>query len=72
MIAADGYVISTEELEHGLTAVAAPIRDHAGIVIAALSVSGPVYRLDDRRAREVIPAVVAAAAALSERMGYRG
>lgn len=71
-IARDGYVISTEELEHGLTAVAAPIRDHAGIVIAALSVSGPVYRLDDGRAREVIPAVVAAAAAVSERMGYQG
>ncbi|MEH3142270.1 MAG: IclR family transcriptional regulator [Mycobacterium kyogaense] len=71
-IADDGYVVSTEELEHGLTAVAAPIRDHAGIVIAALSVSGPVYRLDDTRAREVIPAVVAAAASVSERMGYRG
>ncbi|KMO74955.1 IclR family transcriptional regulator [Mycolicibacterium obuense] len=72
VVAGDGYVVSTEELEHGLTAVAAPIRDHAGIVIAALSVSGPVYRLDDGRAREVVPAVVAAAAAVSERMGYRG
>ncbi|TRW85488.1 IclR family transcriptional regulator [Mycolicibacterium sp. 018/SC-01/001] len=71
VIAADGYVVSTEELEPGLTAVAAPIRDHAGIVIAALSVSGPVYRLDDDRAREIVPAVVAAAAAVSERVGYR-
>ncbi|MHA0289156.1 IclR family transcriptional regulator [Mycobacterium sp. C3-094] len=71
-IAADGHVISTEEMEPGLTAVAAPIRDHAGIVIAALSVSGPVYRLDADRAREIVPAVVAAADAVSERMGHQG
>ncbi len=51
-IARDGYVVSIEELEHGLTAVAAPIRDHTGTVIAALSVSGPVYRLTEDRARE--------------------
>lgn len=72
VVAEDGYVISAEELEHGLTAVAAPIRDHAGIVVAALSVSGPVYRLDDGRAREIVPAVIAAAAAVSERLGHQG
>jgi DNA-binding IclR family transcriptional regulator len=71
-IARDGYVVSIEELEHGLTAVAAPIRDHTGTVIAALSVSGPVYRLTEDRAREIAPAVVSAAAAVSERMGYQG
>jgi len=71
-IAREGYVVSIEELEHGLTAVAAPIRDHAGIVIAALSVSGPVYRLTEDRARGIAPAVVAAAASVSERMGYQG
>ena len=70
--AATAMSISTEELEHGLTAVAAPIRDHTGIVIAALSVSGPVYRLTEERAREIAPAVVAAAASVSERMGYQG
>ena len=71
-VASDGYVISTEELEHGLTAVAAPIRDHTGMVIAALSVSGPVYRLTEERARHIAPAVVAAAASVSERMGFQG
>jgi len=39
--ARDGYASSVEELEEGLNAVAAPIRDHTGGVIAALSVSGP-------------------------------
>jgi DNA-binding IclR family transcriptional regulator len=39
-------------------------------VIAALSVSGPVYRFTEKRLREVVPDVVAAAAAISHRMGH--
>ncbi|MFW3118189.1 allantoin/glyoxylate utilization operons negative regulator [Mycolicibacterium mageritense DSM 44476 = CIP 104973] len=68
----DGYAVSLEELEHGLNAVAAPIRDHRGAVIAALSVSGPVYRLTEERTKEIVPAVVAAADAVALRMGYQG
>jgi len=67
-----GYVVSLEELEHGLNAVAAPIRDHLGGVIAALSVSGPAYRLTVDRVREIAPTVVSAADDVSRRMGYRG
>ncbi len=68
----DGYVVSLEELEEGLNAVAAPIRDHVGGVIAALSVSGPAYRLTVERAREIAPTVIAAADEVSRRMGYQG
>ena len=68
--ARDGYAFSIEELEEGLTAVAAPVRDHTGSVIAALSVSGPVYRFTEERMREVAPDVVAAAAAIGHRMGH--
>ncbi len=68
--ARDGYASSVEELEEGLNAVAAPVRDHTGAVIAALSVSGPVYRFTADRMREVTPDVVAAAAAISHRMGH--
>jgi len=67
-----GYVVSLEELEHGLNAVAAPIRDHLGGVIAALSVSGPAYRLTVERVQEIAPAVVSAADDVSRRMRYRG
>ncbi|SKF64741.1 IclR family transcriptional regulator [Mycobacteroides abscessus] len=67
----DGYAVSIEELEIGLNAVAAPIRNHHGVVIAALSVSGPVYRLSERRTQEIVPAVVAAADAVAFRMGYQ-
>jgi DNA-binding IclR family transcriptional regulator len=68
--ASDGYASSLEELEEGLNAVGAPVRDHTGGVIAALSVSGPVYRFTEERLREVTPDVVAAAAAISNRMGH--
>ncbi|HYJ55925.1 MAG TPA: IclR family transcriptional regulator [Mycobacterium sp.] len=71
-VAHDGYVVSIEELEHGLNAVAAPIRDHAGAVIAALSVSGPGYRLTESRAKDVAAAVVLAAGEIGHRMGYPG
>jgi DNA-binding IclR family transcriptional regulator len=72
VVADDGFVVSIEELEHGLNAVAAPIRDHSGAVIAALSVSGPGYRLTEERAREIAHVVVAAAAQVGHRMGYQG
>lgn len=68
----DGYATSIEELEPGLNAVAAPVRDHRGGVIAALSVSGPVYRLTEERTKEIAADVVAAADAVSFRMGYQG
>ena len=54
----------------GAQRVAAPVRDHTGDVIAALSVSGPVYRFTEQRLHEVVPDVIAAAAAISHRMGH--
>jgi DNA-binding IclR family transcriptional regulator len=65
-----GYGITVEELELGLAAAAAPIRAHDGKVIAAISVSGPVYRLNSDRLPEVAKRTVAAGAELSRRMGY--
>lgn len=65
-----GYGVTIEELELGLAAVAAPVRSHDGKVIAAISVSGPVYRLNADRLPEVAKRTVAAGAELSRRMGY--
>jgi DNA-binding IclR family transcriptional regulator len=44
-VRARGYAIAQGEIEEGLNAVAAPVRDAAGNVVAALSVSGPAYRM---------------------------
>ncbi|MFM9628076.1 MULTISPECIES: IclR family transcriptional regulator [Streptomyces] len=65
-----GYGLTIEELELGLAAVAAPIRAHDGKVIASISVSGPVYRLNTDRLPELAKRTVAAGAELSRRMGY--
>ncbi|BBY22202.1 IclR family transcriptional regulator [Mycobacterium stomatepiae] len=68
----DGYATTCEELEIGLNAVAAPVRDHAGVVIAALSVSGPAFRVTAERKREIMSPVIAAAIEIGHRLGFHG
>jgi DNA-binding IclR family transcriptional regulator len=67
----NGYAFTEEELEVGLNAVAAPILSLEGSVVAALSASGPAYRLTPERLADVARQTVLAAATISERLGYR-
>ncbi|MGH3316368.1 MAG: IclR family transcriptional regulator [Nocardioidaceae bacterium] len=41
-----GYAVTRGEVEDGLDALAAPVRDPRGHVIAAIGVSGPAFRLE--------------------------
>ncbi|GAB90913.1 IclR family transcriptional regulator [Gordonia rhizosphera] len=66
-----GWAMAVDELEVGLVAIAAPVRDHTGAIVWALSVSGPRYRLDPDDAEELTDTVVTAAADLSRLFGYR-
>jgi IclR family transcriptional regulator, KDG regulon repressor len=59
-----GYAIADEELEPGLSAVAAPVRRFDGRIVAALNVSGPSFRFA-ARLREAGQQVISAAAELS-------
>ncbi len=43
-----GYAVTVDELEVGLTAVAAPVAGTDGTVFAAIGVSGPTARLEER------------------------
>jgi DNA-binding IclR family transcriptional regulator len=65
-----GWASTAEELEIGLTAIAAPIRDARGVVVAAVSVSGPAYRFAAASFPGLAPRVVRAGAEISERMGW--
>ncbi|GAB3569964.1 IclR family transcriptional regulator [Spelaeicoccus albus] len=65
-----GYAVAVEELEPGLTAVAAPLRNAHGDVIASLSVSGAAFRYDEAMIKSVIEAVTAAAGTISARLGW--
>lgn len=69
---ASGWASTREELELGLNAVAAPVRGHDGAVVAAVSVSGPSYRLGADRFEGVAAVVVGAGEEISRRLGWRG
>ncbi|MDX8149579.1 IclR family transcriptional regulator [Lentzea sp. BCCO 10_0061] len=69
-IAAQGFAACFEELELGLHAVAVPVRGHRGEVVAAMSASGPSYRLSRQRVEEIVPTMTSAAAELSAQLGY--
>jgi DNA-binding IclR family transcriptional regulator len=65
-----GYALAVDELEVGLTAVAAPIRNAHGDVIASISVSGPTFRMPPERVEEVAGQVLEAAREVSYRLGW--
>lgn len=65
-----GYAVAVDELEAGLTAVAAPIRNEHGEIVASLSVSGPTYRFTTARLEVVVPDVQQAARDASGRLGW--
>lgn len=67
-----GWACAVEELEVGLNAVAAPIRGSDGAVVAAVSASGPSYRLTQDRLPEVGELLVEGANEISRRIGYYG
>ena len=67
-----GYATAVEELEEGLTAVAAPIRDAEGHVIASVSASGPSFRIPAARIDAIAEAVRHAAGDISRRLGWTG
>jgi DNA-binding IclR family transcriptional regulator len=70
-VASEGYAIDSEECEEGLVCAAAPVFGPTGEVVAALSISGPAYRLGEERVhRELAPHLVAAAGRLSRELGY--
>jgi DNA-binding IclR family transcriptional regulator len=64
-----GYAVSIEEFEVGITAVAAPVIDSSGEVVAVIAIAGPAYRLPPDRVAELGEAVKRAAQGLSEHLG---
>ena len=67
-----GYAMTISELEVGLNAIAAPVRGPGGVVVAALSVSAPSYRLPPELIPQLAAEVIGAADRISRRVGYYG
>lgn len=70
-VRARGYAISQGELEEGIDAVAAPIFDHLGTVVASVSIGGPSERCRPKQA-ELITAVTRAGQQISQALRYVG
>jgi DNA-binding IclR family transcriptional regulator len=65
-----GWASNTGELEEGLNAVAVPVFDATGNCHAALSVSGPSYRVSPDRYAHLAESCSQAARLISFRLGY--
>ncbi len=68
-----GYALDDEENEKGIRCVAAPIRNEAGRAVAAISISGPAFRVtrklvQDRLKKEVMQTALK----ISQRLGFIG
>jgi DNA-binding IclR family transcriptional regulator len=65
-----GYAVDDEENEEGVCCVGAVVRGISGEPTAAISVSGPSFRLPSYKIPIVAKAVIGAANALSQELGY--
>jgi len=66
-----GYALDREECESGLSCAAAPVYGEEGQIVAAISVSGPAFRMgEERLLSEIVPLVTDAAGRLSRELGF--
>jgi IclR family KDG regulon transcriptional repressor len=70
-VRARGCAIEDEESELGMRCIAAPLRNDAGEVVAAIGLAGPVSRLSKKALTTYVPHVIETAAAISARLGHR-
>ena len=66
-----GFVVSDQDVTVGIAAVGAPVCDHTGQVVAAISVSGLAASYTPERVGALADAVRSAARVLSARLGFR-
>ncbi|WP_367039177.1 IclR family transcriptional regulator [Streptomyces sp. Je 1-332] len=67
-----GVAAEHRESNPDVSCVAAPVRDSAGHVVAALSISVPMIRWSEQREHELAELAAKGADDLSERLGHRG
>jgi IclR family acetate operon transcriptional repressor len=68
-VKSEGWATTLGELEEGFNGVAVPIFDASGRCLAALSVSGPVYRVPSERLPEIVQLCKTSAEEISGRLG---
>ncbi|NWF92736.1 MAG: IclR family transcriptional regulator [Syntrophaceae bacterium] len=72
IVRSQGYGVDDEENEKGIRCIAAPIYNQAGKAVAALSISGPAFRLTKKLIQETLKKdVMETALKISKRLGFR-
>ncbi len=66
-----GFAINAEEMVEGVRAIAAPVHNHNGKVIAALSITGPSSRLSLERIYRLVTVLKETCTSISMQLGYR-
>jgi IclR family KDG regulon transcriptional repressor len=70
-VRAQGCAVDDEENERGIRCVAAPIYNETGRAVAAISISGPAFRVTKKVVQETLKKeVMETASKISERLGF--
>jgi len=67
-----GFALDREENEKDIRCVAAPIRNYQGEVIAAISISSPIFRIDKNAQNDLKKVLIETSKKISKRLGYNG
>ena len=65
-----GFALDIEENEKDVRCIAAPIRNYQGKVIAAISISSPIFRIDKNAQNNLKGALIKISKKISKRLGY--
>lgn len=68
----NGWAIDDEEFEEGLRCLGAPLFNYQGEVVAAISITGPAFRITTEKIPALLKSLLREAAALSQELGYTG
>lgn len=72
-VSVHGFAVDMGEFEEGLHCVAAPVFGETGDLVAALSISGPSFRMPEAKiVKELSEVVMGSAYGLSKELGYTG
>jgi DNA-binding IclR family transcriptional regulator len=66
-----GYAVDDEEAEEGVRCIGAAVLDNTGHPVAAVSISGPTFRMTVQNVRHIAGLLVECAQAISADLGYR-
>ena len=70
-VRSDGYAIEIEEFQKGGVCIGAPVRNHQGNVVAAISISIPKSRFSNNTSKKLIKEIKSTALNISKDIGYK-